>query len=110
MSSRDIEGENPLYLPQAKCYNQCCALGPWITLASAMPPRDEIGITLTVERAKKKVFTGETSINQMARTARRLIDWLGRDNSFPNGVILLTELVSFRHKSSLCNPTMSSRS
>jgi 2-dehydro-3-deoxy-D-arabinonate dehydratase len=90
MSSRDIEGENPLYLPQAKCYNQCCALGPWITLASAMPPRDEIGITLTVERAKKKVFTGETSISQMARTLEDLIDWLGRDNSFPNGVILLT--------------------
>jgi 2-dehydro-3-deoxy-D-arabinonate dehydratase len=90
MSSRDIEGENPLYLPQAKCYNQCCALGPWITLASAMPPRDEIGITLSVERAKKKVFTGETGINQMARTLEDLIDWLGRDNSFPNGVILLT--------------------
>ncbi len=44
MSSRDIDGDNPLYLPQAKMYNQCCGLGPWITLADAMPPRDQIDI------------------------------------------------------------------
>ena len=51
MSSRDIEGENPLYLPQAKVYNGCCALGPVITLATAMPPVKEIGISLAVKRA-----------------------------------------------------------
>jgi fumarylacetoacetate (FAA) hydrolase family protein len=44
MSSRDIEGDNPLYLPQAKCYDQCCGLGPWITLPVGMPPRSDIGI------------------------------------------------------------------
>ena len=90
MSSRDIEGENPLYLPQAKVYNACCGLGPWITLADAMPPRDEIGIQLAVKRGGKVTFHGETSIEQMARTFEDLIGWLARDNSFPSGVFLLT--------------------
>jgi 2-dehydro-3-deoxy-D-arabinonate dehydratase len=90
MSSRDIEGENPLYLPQAKVYNACCGLGPWITLSAAMPPRAEIQIGLTVERGGRNVFQGSTSIAQMARSFEDLIAWLGRDNSFPQGVILLT--------------------
>jgi 2-dehydro-3-deoxy-D-arabinonate dehydratase len=90
MSSRDIEGENPLYLPQAKVYNACCGLGPGITLAGAMPPRDEIGIQLAVKRGGKVAFHGETSIEQMARTFEDLIGWLARDNSFPDGVFLLT--------------------
>src|SRR5262245_7968052 len=90
VSARDIEGENPLYLPQAKVYDACCALGPWITLASAMPPRAEIGITLSVERGGKVAFAGATSVAQMARSFDDLIAWLARDNSFPDGAILLT--------------------
>lgn len=90
MSSRDIEGENPLYLPQAKVYDGSCALGPWITLAQAMPSAEQITITLDIERGGKTVFTGSTSIAQMARSFADLIGWLGRDNSFPHGVILLT--------------------
>jgi 2-dehydro-3-deoxy-D-arabinonate dehydratase len=90
MSSRDIEGENPLYLPQAKVYSQCCGLGPWITLADAMPVRDEIGIRLSIERSGQCVYAGETSVAQMARTFEDLISWLGRENSFPKGVFLLT--------------------
>jgi 2-dehydro-3-deoxy-D-arabinonate dehydratase len=90
MSSRDIEGENPLYLPQAKVYDGSCALGPWITLVEGMPKREEIGIRLAVKRDKKTVFAGETSIEQMHRTFEDLIAWLARDNSFPDGVILLT--------------------
>jgi 2-dehydro-3-deoxy-D-arabinonate dehydratase len=90
MSSRDIEGENPLYLPQAKVYNACCGLGPWITLHDAMPARDEIGIQLAVKRGGKVAFHGETSIEQMARTFEDLVGWLARDNSFPDGVFLLT--------------------
>jgi 2-dehydro-3-deoxy-D-arabinonate dehydratase len=90
MSSRDIEGENPLYLPQAKVYNQCCGLGPWITLAGAMPPRDEIGIALSIERSGQIVFQGETSVKQLNRKLEDLVDWLGKDNDFPNGVFLLT--------------------
>jgi 2-dehydro-3-deoxy-D-arabinonate dehydratase len=90
MSSRDIEGENPLYLPQAKLYSQSCALGPWITLAGAMPRREEIEIELVIERDGQTAFAGKTSVGQMARSFDDLIAWLGRDNSFPDGVFLLT--------------------
>lgn len=90
MSSRDIEGENPLYLPQAKVYRQCCGLGPWITLASAMPPRDQITIELEIDRNGKRVFEGKTSIAQMARVPEDLVQWLGREDDFPHGVFLLT--------------------
>ncbi len=90
MSSRDIEGENPLYLPQAKCYDGSCALGPWITLASAMPAPEQITIDLLIERHGQRVFSGATSVGQMARSFADLIGWLGRDNSFPQGAILLT--------------------
>jgi 2-dehydro-3-deoxy-D-arabinonate dehydratase len=90
MSSRDIEGDNPLYLPQAKVYNQCCGLGPWITLATAMPAREEIGIRLLIRRGGAEVFHGATDINHMARSFENLIGWLTRDNSFPTGAFLLT--------------------
>jgi len=90
MSSRDIEGANPLYLPQAKVYDACCGLGPWITLASAMPAPKQIGIELSVERNGEIAFRGTTAVSQMARTFADLIGWLGRDNSFPAGAFLLT--------------------
>ncbi len=90
MSSRDIEGENPLYLPQAKLYDACCGLGPWITLAADMPAPAEIGIRLNIVRAGESVFADATSVGQMARTFADLIGWLGRDNSFPQGAFLLT--------------------
>jgi 2-dehydro-3-deoxy-D-arabinonate dehydratase len=90
MSARDIEGENPLYLPQAKVYEHSCALGPFITLADAMPPLAEIHIRLSIERAGQRVFEGATQASQMARSFDDLIRWLGRDNQFPHGVVLLT--------------------
>src|SRR5262245_26127298 len=90
MSSRDIEGDNPLYLPQAKCYNQSCGLGPWITLPVGMPPRSEIGIRLVIHRSGKILYDGRTSVDHMARTFENLIGWLARDNSFPTGAFLLT--------------------
>jgi 2-dehydro-3-deoxy-D-arabinonate dehydratase len=90
VSARDIEGENPLYLPQAKVYASSCALGPSITLANAMPPRSTIGIRLEIDRDGVTIYKGETSIARMARRFEELIDWLGRDNCFPDGVILLT--------------------
>jgi 2-dehydro-3-deoxy-D-arabinonate dehydratase len=90
VSARDVEGENPLYLPQAKVYDGCCALGPAITLVSEMPERAQIGITLEIERGGSVAFKGETSIARMARRFEELIYWLGRDNVFPRGVILLT--------------------
>lgn len=90
VSARDIEGENPLYLPQAKVYDGCCALGPWITLIASMPERSSIGIGLRIRRDGREVTEGETSIARMARSFEEIIDWLGRDNSFPTGVIVLT--------------------
>lgn len=90
MSSRDIEGDNPLYLPQAKVYDQCCGLGPCITLVDAMPPIAATEISLTITRAGKSVFSDTIGLDQMARRFDDLIGWLGRDQSFPNGVFLLT--------------------
>jgi 2-dehydro-3-deoxy-D-arabinonate dehydratase len=90
MSSRDIEGDNPLYLPQAKVYNQCCGLGPWITLFRDMPPVEQIGIHLAIHRGGAKVFEGHTDAGQMARKFDNLIGWLGRDQTFPTGCFLLT--------------------
>lgn len=90
MSARDIEGENPLYLPQAKVYAGCCALGPCVTLAAALPPLDQVVIRLLIEREGKTVFSGTTRLSAMARSFADLIAWLGRENQFPHGVILLT--------------------
>jgi 2-dehydro-3-deoxy-D-arabinonate dehydratase len=90
MSARDIEGENPLYLPQAKVYDGSCALGPVITLAGAMPPREQVAIRLTIERGGRAVFEGSTTLAAMKRTFEDLVSWLGRDNSFPHGAVLLT--------------------
>lgn len=90
MSSRDIEGENPLYLPQAKCYSQCAGLGPWITLFDKLPPNDQIGIDLKIDRGGQIVFDQQTSAGEMARTFDDLVQWLARDNTFPSGAFLMT--------------------
>jgi 2-dehydro-3-deoxy-D-arabinonate dehydratase len=90
MSARDIEGENPLYLPQAKVYSGSCSLGPLVTIAEALPPRDKVAISLAIERRGARVFEGSTSVAQMARTCEDLVSWLGKDNQFPHGVVLLT--------------------
>ena len=90
MSSRDIEGDNPLYLPQAKTYDACCGLGPVITFADAMPSVDKIEVDLAILRGDETVFSGRTSGGEMARTFDELIGYLGRSNSFPNGVFLMT--------------------
>ncbi len=90
MSSRDIEGENPLYLPQAKIYRGSCAIGPWITLAEDMPALPQVEIRLTINRAGETLFAGSTTLSQMARSTESLVEWLGREIDFPDGVILLT--------------------
>ena len=90
MSSRDIEGENPLYLPQAKCYSQCAGLGPWITLFDSLPPVDEIGVDLKIVRDGETVFDQQTSAASMARGFEELVGWLARDNTFPQGAFLMT--------------------
>jgi 2-dehydro-3-deoxy-D-arabinonate dehydratase len=90
MSSRDIEGDNPLYLPQAKCYDACAGLGPWIVLMDLLPPTDQIGVKLEIHRGERIVFQGQTSAAAMARSFTDLVSWLGRENVFPNGVFLMT--------------------
>jgi 2-dehydro-3-deoxy-D-arabinonate dehydratase len=90
MSARDIEGDNPLYLPQAKIYAGACAVGPVVTLAEAMPKPEEIVIRLTIARGGKTVFDGSTRASQMARGFDDLVGWLGRENQFPHGALLLT--------------------
>jgi 2-dehydro-3-deoxy-D-arabinonate dehydratase len=90
VSARDIEGENPLYLPQAKVYDACCALGPVVTLVDAMPRVADVTIRLTIRRGDAIAFEGSTPLSRMARTFEELIGWLGIDNVFPSGVVLLT--------------------
>ena len=88
MSSRDIEGENPLYLPQAKVYDRSCSLGPCILITPApLPPSTEI--RLEIHRGRK-IFAGSTQLSSMKRDVKTLVDYLYRDNSFPNGCFLLT--------------------
>ncbi len=88
MSSRDIEGENPLYLPQAKVYDGSCALGPCILL-SAEPP-GKAAIQLEIVRQGKAVLKGKTTLAELKRTPNELVRFLFRDNSFPQGVFLMT--------------------
>ncbi len=90
MSSRDIEGDNPLYLPQAKVYDACCGLGPAITPTEKMPTKADLGVELAIYRNGERVFSGTTDASQLAREFDELVQWLGRDNSFPDGAFLLT--------------------
>jgi 2-dehydro-3-deoxy-D-arabinonate dehydratase len=89
MSSRDIEGENPLYLPQAKVYAQCCGLGPCIYLSDKPLPR-ETAIQLEIRREHLAVFQGETTLAELKRDPVELAEYLYRDNEFPYGAFLLT--------------------
>ncbi len=89
VSSRDIEGENPLYLPQAKVYDGSCALGPGILLTPPEEMRD-LPIRLRIERAGGPVFEEETSTAQMKRSFEDLAEYLGRELELPSGALLMT--------------------
>jgi 2-dehydro-3-deoxy-D-arabinonate dehydratase len=89
MSSRDIEGQNPLYLPQAKSYDMSSAVGPCIFVSpSPLPPETEISIEIL--RKNIKVFGGKISISQMKRKHTELVAYLFRETSFPEGCLLMT--------------------
>ena len=90
MSARDIEGENPLYLPQAKVYNGCCGLGPYVLIPEQPVDRPATKIRLAIERCGVTVFTGETDLSQMKREFDELVDWLTRENDLNTGAFLLT--------------------
>lgn len=89
MSSRDIEGENPLYLPQAKVYDRSCALGPGLLITSE-PLRAETQIRLDIRRNGGLVFSDQTALAQMKRSPAVLAEYLFRENTFPNGCFLMT--------------------
>jgi 2-dehydro-3-deoxy-D-arabinonate dehydratase len=89
MSSRDIEGENPLYLPQAKVYDGSCALGPGILVASGSLPRST-EIALEVLRDDRCAFAGCIKISEIKRDLKILVEYLFRENTFPNGCFLMT--------------------
>jgi len=89
MSSRSIEGENPLYLPQAKTYDGCAALGPCIYVTDK-PLDSNTTISLVINRDSKKVFEGSIAISQIKRTLQELVSFVYRECSFPNGCLIMT--------------------
>ena len=89
MSARDIEGENPLYLPQAKMYRGSCALGPCLLMSNRLPAADA-AVDLMIERAGAVVFEGHTALDQLKRSFTELAGWLFKEEDFPNGCLLMT--------------------
>jgi 2-dehydro-3-deoxy-D-arabinonate dehydratase len=89
MSSRDIEGENPLYLPQAKCYDHSAAIGPCLYVPKIAIDANT-SISMQISRDGQAIFSGQININQMKRTHTELIGYLFREMSFPHGVFLMT--------------------
>ena len=89
MSSRDIEGENPLYLPQAKVYDGACAIGPCIWLTDTPIPKDT-KIAIRIRRGETEMFAGETAVDQIKRELPSLAEFLFRESKHPEGCFLLT--------------------
>jgi 2-dehydro-3-deoxy-D-arabinonate dehydratase len=90
MSSRDIEGENLLYLPQAKIYDRSCALGPFIVVGASEQIARRWTISIVIRRRGRDVFTGSTRVARIKRTFRELQEYLFRSQTFPLGAMLLT--------------------
>jgi 2-dehydro-3-deoxy-D-arabinonate dehydratase len=90
VSSRSIEGENPLYLPQAKVYSRCAALGPAVVTIDELPDVSNLEIELTIRRGGTELFQDSTATSQLHRSLSDLTDYLLRDNEFPAGVFLMT--------------------
>jgi len=90
MSSREIEGENPLYLPQAKVYDRCCAVGPCVSSPGTVGDPHDLGMSITIERDGEAVFEDATSTAEMARTCEELVSSLSRHNPLPETAVLLT--------------------
>ena len=89
VSSRSIEGENPLYLPQAKTFDKCACLGPCLYVPQ-QPLSMESKVSIEINRDGNEVFSGQTTLSQMKRTPEELIGFLFRETSFQNGVFLMT--------------------
>jgi 2-dehydro-3-deoxy-D-arabinonate dehydratase len=90
MSSRDIEGENLLYLPQAKVYDRACAVGPCIVVGESEEAARGWTIAVQISRHGQAVFSGQTAVSQIKRTFAEMAEYLFRSQTFPNGAVLLT--------------------
>jgi 2-dehydro-3-deoxy-D-arabinonate dehydratase len=90
MSSRTIEGENPLYLPQAKIYDRSCAIGPCFVTAGSIGNAQDLDVTLVISRGGKQAFRGATNTGKMRRDCAYLADWLQRHNRVPDGTTVCT--------------------
>ena len=90
MSSRDIEGENLLYLPQAKVYERSCAVGPYVTVGVSEAEARQWRISLEIRRDGAVAFQGETNVDQIKRSFEELAAFLFRSQKFPHGAVLLT--------------------
>src|SRR5690606_20639360 len=90
MSSRSIEGENALYLSQAKIFHAACSLGPWIMLREELPDVSELAIEMRIIRGEAEAWSGQTSTARMRRSPDELVDWLYAALDFPTGAVLLT--------------------
>ena len=90
VSSRDIEGDNPLYLPQAKMYDGACALGPGVLVNEGDALPGDTRIAIAISRDGTIVFEGSTTLTQMRRTPMELVGFLYRETTFPDGCVLLT--------------------
>ena len=90
VSSRAIEGANPLYLPQAKIYRRCCSIGPCIVSAESVADPHNLAVSCEIFRDGDRVFSGETSTSRMVRTCEELAGFLTRHNVVPDGTVVLT--------------------
>ncbi len=90
VSSREIEGLNPLYLPQAKVYDQCCAIGPCVVSAEAIDDPHDLEMTMTITRGEEIMYEESTSTGEMVRTCDELVSYFRRHNSVPETAVLLT--------------------
>jgi len=90
VSSRDIEGENPLYLPQAKVYDRCCSIGPAVASPDTVGDPHDLGMSIGIERDGETVFEDATSTAEMVRTCEELVDYWSRHNAVPEFAVLLT--------------------
>ncbi|MBH66380.1 MAG: fumarylacetoacetate hydrolase [Chloroflexi bacterium] len=90
MSSRTIEGENPLYLPQAKVYDKSASLGPALVSKESIGDAQQLGVTLVIERDGKEAFQGQANTSEMKRDCEYLVDWLVRHNTIPDGTSVMT--------------------
>jgi 2-dehydro-3-deoxy-D-arabinonate dehydratase len=90
VSSRDIEGANPLYLPQAKVYDRCCALGPCVASPETVGDPHDLAMSMTITRDGEAAFEGSTSTGEMVRTCEELVSYYTRHNAVPEHAVLLT--------------------